>query len=338
MNKLDPEKIINELHLTKEYVFDYLDTHSVKEFRQLYNLPQSKYTCIINYFGGYKVSKEKRAEISRKNGEKAKYAVYSQEAMQKITRGYETLDHVLERLDAKQFITDWHNLMTKKELADKYNLTWKMVDKLYAHFNLDYNEIVCDMNHKLRSNPESKDRQKASYIRKMREKYGVDNYSQTDEFKEKYTNKMQENYGVDCYFQSKEFRNNTVYYNRYMYDNVMFDSSYELVFYIYAIEHGLSIIREPLRLEYTTDDYMKHYYYPDFICDGVLIEIKGEHLLDENKKLKKCYKDQDQYILDAKQKCIEDNNVMILSRNDIDFAFEYFNKKGYKLEDYKRYE
>ena len=55
-------------------------------------------------------------------------------------------------------------------------------------------------------------------------------------------------------------------------------------------------------------------------------------------KLKKCYKDQDQYILDAKQKCIEDNNVMILSRKDIDFAFEYFNKKGYKLEDYRRYE
>ena len=123
MNKLDPEKIINELHLTKEYVFDYLDTHSVKEFRQLYNLPQSKYTCIINYFGGYKVSKEKRAEISRKNGEKAKYVVYSQEAMQKMakgyekvvnnpealqkmTRGYETRDHVLERIDAKQFITD----------------------------------------------------------------------------------------------------------------------------------------------------------------------------------------------------------------------------------------
>ena len=118
----------------------------------------------------------------------------------------------------------------------------------------------------------------------------------------------------------------------------MFDSSYELVFYIYAIEHGLSIVREPFRLEYTTDDCMKRYYYPDFICDGVLIEIKGEHLLDENKKLKKCYKDQDQYILDAKQKCIENNNVMILSRKDIDFAFEYFNKKGYKLEDYKRYE
>ena len=91
-----------------------------------------------------------------------------------------------------------------------------MVDKLYAHFNLDYNEIICDMNHKLRSNPESKARQKASYIRKMREKYNVDNYSQTDEFKEKYRNKMRENYGVDYYFQSKEFRNNTVYYNRYM--------------------------------------------------------------------------------------------------------------------------
>ena len=228
--------------------------------------------------------------------------------------------------------------MTKKELADKYNLTRKMVDKLYAHFNLDYNEIVRDLNLKIHSNPESKDRQKASYIRKMREKYNVDNYFQTSEFKEKYRNKMQENYGVDHYFQSKEFRNNTVYYNRYMYNNIMFDSSYELVFYIYAIEHGSSIVREPFRLECVTDDGVKHYYFPDFICDGVLIEIKGEHLLDENKKLKKCYKNQDQYILDAKQKCIEDNNVMILSRNDIDFAFEYFNKKGYKLEDYKRYE
>ena len=100
--------------------------------------------------------------------------------------------------------------MTKKELADKYNLTKKMVDKLYAHFNLDYNEIKCDMDHKLQSNPEANARRKVSYIKKMREKYNVDNYFQTNEFKEKYRNKMQENYGVDHYFQSKEFRNNTV--------------------------------------------------------------------------------------------------------------------------------
>lgn len=52
------------------------------------------------------------------------------------------------------------------------------------------------------------------------------------------------------------------------------DSTYELAYIIYCIDHNISIIRNKEYFEY---EYLgkKHRYYPDFIVDGELIEIKG---------------------------------------------------------------
>ena len=57
--------------------------------------------------------------------------------------------------------------------------------------------------------------------------------------------------------------------------------------------------------------------FPDFLIDGQIIEIKGTQYLDDNGKLK----DKD------KQKCIEENNVIIWSYNEIKPYIQYCEEK-----------
>ena len=52
------------------------------------------------------------------------------------------------------------------------------------------------------------------------------------------------------------------------------DSSWELAFVIYCLEHDISIIRNTEKRQYVWNDLDKN-YIPDFIVNGVLTEIKG---------------------------------------------------------------
>lgn len=52
------------------------------------------------------------------------------------------------------------------------------------------------------------------------------------------------------------------------------DSSYELAWVIYNIEHNISFTRNKQKYEYYWDN-KKKYYIPDFILNGEIIEIKG---------------------------------------------------------------
>ena len=64
---------------------------------------------------------------------------------------------------------------------------------------------------------------------------------------------------------------------RYKYQEISFDSSWELALYIYAVDHNEEIAREPIRLEYSYGNKV-FYYYPDFLYNGQLIEIKGSRI------------------------------------------------------------
>jgi hypothetical protein len=52
------------------------------------------------------------------------------------------------------------------------------------------------------------------------------------------------------------------------------DSSYELAFLIYCIEHNINIERNKKGFEYFYED-KKHLYYPDFIVNDEYVEIKN---------------------------------------------------------------
>ena len=114
----------------------------------------------------------------------------------------------------------------------------------------------------------------------------------------------------------------------YCYDNIKFDSSWELALYIYAVDHKEEIVREPVVLEYYIDNTL-HYCVPDFFYKNQLVEIKGEHLIKDG-KLNNVYK-KSSYKDEAKQKCLTDNNVLIWQHKDVKFAIDYVKEKyGYK--------
>jgi hypothetical protein len=58
------------------------------------------------------------------------------------------------------------------------------------------------------------------------------------------------------------------------YDNILFDSSWELAFYLYHKDHNLYIERCTEIRKYKIDGIEKN-YIPDFITDDGIIEIKG---------------------------------------------------------------
>ena len=159
----------------------------------------------------------------------------------------------------------------------------------------------------------------------QRKKYG-DLFARSEYYKENILPKMVQNvretclqkYGVPSYFQTdKSIKQRKALYQ---YQGLKFDSSWELALYIYAVDHNEPIIREPVRLEYYIDGKI-HYYFPDFLYKNQLIEIKGGHLM-ENGKLKSVFKKWS-YKDAPKQQCMEDNNVQIMSYDDIKFALQY---------------
>lgn len=60
-----------------------------------------------------------------------------------------------------------------------------------------------------------------------------------------------------------------------LYKNIPCDSSWELAFLIYCLDHNINIKRNKNRFKYQIDG-KTHFYYPDFIIDNdTYIEIKG---------------------------------------------------------------
>lgn len=332
--KLNPEKLISELNLNKDDVFNFLDNHTIKEFKDKYNLTTNRFKCIVNFWGGYTTPDDKRHLIAIENGKK------SSDTPEKLLKsringshGYELFNDVLKRIDYDEFIVDYNLPMTKKQLAKKYNCTQKMINKVINYFGLRVtHDNFCILS---KNRTEGyKERQVEKYKETMLLKYGKDNYFKTDEFKNNLKIYNLEKYGVEHYSQSDDFRRK--FHNRfksYYCDGEHFDSSWELILWIYARDHGQKIKREPAQLKYQCDG-VDHVYFPDFLYENNLVEIKGSHMLDENRKLKAVYDYDNQELLNCKQECMDINGVIVMTYEDLKFAFDYF-MLNYTLEEFK---
>ena len=107
--------------------------------------------------------------------------------------------------------------------------------------------------------------------------------------------------------------NGGVYSKHGNYDNIHFDSSYELAYYLYCKDHKINIIRNKKFFYYINHKGELHKYYPDFIVDNYYIELKG-------------YKNKD---VDTKIKSVVDsgNKIKILYRKDLYDVFKYVTDK-----------
>ena len=91
------------------------------------------------------------------------------------------------------------------------------------------------------------------------------------------------------------------------------DSTYELVYIIYNLDHNIKFERN--KTYYLYEYQGKTYkYYPDFLLENnTLVEIKG-YMDDKNK---------------AKIAAVNDREIIVLMKNDLQYAFDYV-KANYK--------
>ena len=180
---------------------------------------------------------------------------------------------------------------------------------------------------------------KEKYKQTNLEKYGVEYYSQTNEYKNKVKITCLEKYGVEYYFQSddKKKKSKETCVERYgvehysqtskfakyhrkqiEYDGLTFDSNWEVIVYKYCKENNISCEYQPdIIFEYEYND-KKHYYHPDFLINGKLYEVKGDHFFDGDKMI--CPYNRNDYmdgLFEAKHQCMLKNGVIILRKGNL---------------------
>ena len=88
------------------------------------------------------------------------------------------------------------------------------------------------------------------------------------------------------------------------------DSSYELAYVIYCLEHNIDIKRNYTKREYIWENKVRH-YIPDFIVEGYLVEIKGYSSPQWEAKIK------------------DNTDIVVLFEKDLSHVFNYvINKYG----------
>ena len=143
------------------------------------------------------------------------------------------------------------------------------------------------------------------------EKYGAENIWGSEYGKQRIKETNLQRYGCENPQQNHEIHVKTM--KHYKYDSLNFDSSWELAVYIYCIDHNIPIEREPVRYKYINNAGKESYYFPDFNINGTMIEIKGEQFLDDDNTLSD----------KAKLKCMNDHNVIMWTRQDIQKYLNY---------------
>lgn len=188
-----------------------------------------------------------------------------------------------------------------------------------------------------------------------REHYGVDNIFKAREFIEKQKKILHENketrmqhfkencinkYGVEHPMKLKEVADKCMknrspqscfkwFSARYYYDGVKFDSSYELIFYIYLKDNQISFEYHPKTYFIYKDSNKKgHRYYPDFKIGNDIIEIKPAKCFDKDGNYRSIWRKKQKYVEENidyfKGKCMKDNHIKIMTENELMAAFEYF--------------
>lgn len=197
----------------------------------------------------------------------------------------------------------------------------------------DYYNKICDERY-------GKDRlSKNGVFRLKMEKTCLENSGLTLAEKGKQT--CRQKYGVDGFSQSKQYREIMferygMYHVRkwiYKYQEQSFDSFPELCFYMYCIENNIEIIREPTELTFTFED-KECRYYPDFLVNNQLVEIKGKQFLKEDGTWCNPYDHSLDKLFEAKHQCALQNNVKILYQKEYQKYLNWFNNQGYKKEDF----
>lgn len=109
-----------------------------------------------------------------------------------------------------------------------------------------------------------------------------------------------------------------LFFHKGYYKGIYCDSTWELVYVVYNIDHNIPFKRCERVYEYEYNG-KKHKYYPDFeLDDGTIIEIKGY----------------DNGTTEAKINSVKDRPIKVLYKDDLKYAFNYV-KDNYEYKNLK---
>lgn len=157
------------------------------------------------------------------------------------------------------------------------------IKKKFQETNIRKYGNICSLN-----GPEQVEKK----IETWKNNFGKTNPFQKDSSREAAKQTCLKHYGVEYAFSSDEVRKR-IYQTRiengtllrvckwvYIKDDITFDSSWELAFYIFCTDLGLKVERNKTILRFTTEDGKEHVTYVDFLVEGIVnVEIKSTYLL-----------------------------------------------------------
>lgn len=305
------------------------DFEKLKEFCEKYNSKERKSICTkftnIQKYGCENVFQNENIKNKiiehkiEKYGSMEEYEKYHHSLVVESIRNKYGVDNVYQLDEVKQkskesiikHFGSWENY--RKQQVEKTKKT-----KLEKYGDENYTNVEKVKQTKLEKygdeNYHNIDKMKQTCV----EKYGVDNYFKTEEG----INKIKNMWSKKSKEEMKEIMNK--HFHKWIFDNQLFDSKWEIYYYFYLKNNNIKFERE-----YPFDYYFdnkKCVYLCDFhlIDTNEFIEIKGSHMIDVNGNLKEHYNNDNQNKLNAKTKCMIDNHVKIISKNEIKFYVNYF--------------
>lgn len=112
----------------------------------------------------------------------------------------------------------------------------------------------------------------------------------------------------------------------YLYNDIIFDSSWELAYYIWLNDNNIKFEYQPnIYFEYQVNN-KKYKYFPDFLINEKLYDIKGTQFFNDTGEYI------DPYIKNtekakAKYQCMLDNNIILLKDDFIKPILNYIKEK-----------
>ena len=171
-------------------------------------------------------------------------------------------------------------------------------------------------------------------------KYGVDNIRKTQYCKKKIKETKKNNHGNENYnniekhkktclmtygveWPMQDARIRAKARSKYSYNNLEFDSKQELCFYIWLKDTNKDFTYYPnINISYEHEGKM-HSYIPDFIVEGQVVEIKGDHFFKEDGTMQNPFDHSQDGLYEAKHQCMLKNNVKIIRQNECSIFIDY---------------
>ena len=127
---------------------------------------------------------------------------------------------------------------------------------------------------------------------------------------EKIKEANKEKYGVENVMQVPEIR--AKIHKKWFYNNLYFDSSWELIYYIWLKDNNIDFEYQKDKLPYYFNNKLR-YYEVDFTINGRYVEIKGPQSFDKTGKMINIYDRTLDDIANYKYYCMLTNNVEIIT-------------------------